>query len=76
MLARIAERAEVSWSFRISRGMVAATLREAVPEVDAIALCKGRDSMTRRLLVLEADESILEPMAGPCPLRTARLLGV
>ncbi len=44
-LARIAERVGVLWSFRITRGMVAATLREAAPEVDAMALCTGRDSI-------------------------------
>lgn len=49
-LATVAERAGVSWSFRVTRGSVAALLRQAAAEVDLLAL-----GAPRRILLHESD---------------------
>jgi nucleotide-binding universal stress UspA family protein len=46
-LARVAEQAGLRWSFRISRGVVAATLLEALLEADMVALGATRQGRVR-----------------------------
>ncbi|NQV22113.1 MAG: universal stress protein [Rhodospirillales bacterium] len=47
-LAKAAESRRVTWSFRVTRGQVAAELLKAAPDVDLVTLGKGGFPLTRR----------------------------
>lgn len=52
-LAQVAERAGVSWSFRVARGLVAAELLAAAMEADLMALCARERAGTHRHEIFE-----------------------
>jgi nucleotide-binding universal stress UspA family protein len=73
-LTVVAEREQVRWSFRVSRGAIAPELRAAAEEVDLLILGKAGRSVTRRgqlgstarALSLEAPSLTLLLQEGAC----------
>lgn len=62
-MAAIAERSRIRWSFRVTRGSVAAALGEAACEADMLSLGRGRAPLGRRMG--QTTTSILEAQGVP-----------
>jgi nucleotide-binding universal stress UspA family protein len=63
-LQAMAEPAEVQWSFRIARGVIASELLTAAAEVDLIILGRGGWSLTRRRRLGSTARAVLSEAPG------------